>query len=105
MAIGTCRRGFTCTWCCVGADVLSWPLAAQGVEKLLKPPAEPARLSFAAELTWQQRMLEAILESVATAADFLGIPRRRPKDLRVDQYKISTYPSHWAARGARSSRR
>ena len=62
----------------------------------LKPPAEPARLPFAAELTWQRALRSSLAEGVASLADFLG-QTRRPSGLAPPadyEDAVDTYPSH-----------
>lgn len=69
---------------------LTWHV--QGVEKLLRSPAETARLSFTARLGWQRALLQGLAESATTIADFLGHPWRSC-ELPPDEHCIISLPS------------
>lgn len=71
---------------------LPWP--PQGAETLLKLPAQPARLPFAADLAWQRALRKSLRESVTSLTDFLGHPWR-PSSLPVDAHHVSGIPSQW----------
>ena len=66
---------------------------AQGAEKLLKPPAEPARLPFSAELTWQRALRTCLMQSATLLSDFLGYPWQQPR-VPPNQHYIVCFPSH-----------
>ena len=68
------------------------PGTDQGEEKLLKPPARPARLPFAAELTWQRALRKSLTEVVTSLSDFLG-HLWRPVSLPVDEHHVNSWPA------------
>ena len=71
----------------------------QGAEGQLKPPAGPARLPFAAELTWQ-RALRRAWPRALLLTDFLGQPWRPSGLGRLTRDVVNRFPSKRAGQCA-----
>ena len=62
--------------------------------KLLRAPAEPARLPYAPKALWQADVWKALAEGVTSISDFLG-QGRRPDDVALDVHHMTGFPSQF----------
>lgn len=76
---------------CPSAECAVLAQAAGGAGRLLKPPAEPARLLFTDEPGLQSMLWRALLEGVTCLTDFLG-HTWRPRELPADEHHFSPFP-------------
>ena len=76
--------------------MLTGPVLAQADrgangKKLIRPPAEPARLPYMAEWAWQGELWLALSEGITSIADYLGYPWR-PLGMTPDRHHITSFP-------------